>query len=309
MFPTQERAEDYERKVLSKRSTNTIGHLFPLWVPILWPPEKSRDDCVAGRVKDVVAILGKDLQIRGLDDDKIEELKAKLAAKGNKTNTIANKLNAVSKLLRYAKKKKLIEAMPDFQVERDQNAYRTYVLGPNQEDALITALPERWQRFAIFLIDTASRGFSECRHLEWHHIDFAGRSVSFWYNKTDKPRTVPLTPDAIAVLRELQKEGWAKPWAILGTPGYSYRIWNQFWNIAREKAGLPKGEVVAYTLRHTMATRLAKKGMDILKLADQLGHSNLSTTRRYVHTDVEDQRKFVDQVARKRAYRKKPTSL
>ena len=299
-FPTQERAEDYEKRVLNGSHQYSIGHLFPKWLDECWPPNESRDPSVEGRVTDIITTLGKDVHIRSIDDDMITDLKAKLAAKGNKINTVANKLNALSKLLRYAVKKKVIPYRPDFTVSRDKNANRTFVLTPEQEDALLTALPDRWRPFAIFLIDTASRGFKECKALRWQDVDFAGRAVSFWYNKTDHPRSVKLTEDALAVLRAMQEAGWGRPWAILDTEGMSYRMWNTYWGKARDAAGLPKGEVVAYSCRHTTATRHARNGMDVLKLADLLGHSNLATTRRYVHQNVEVQAEFVKKIERTR---------
>lgn len=302
-FKSPERAKEFEDAVLRHSQHLSIGTLFPELMVECWPPGTSRDPSVEGRVRDLVVTLGRDLHIRSIDDAKVEELERKLLAKGNSINTVANKLNTLSKILRRAKKRKLIDAMPEFEVHRDNNANRTFVLTPEQEDTILRNLPERWQPFAMFLIDTASRGFKECSHLEWHHVDFHHRTVSFWYNKTDKPRTVKLTADALAILRSLKDQGWSKPWAVLGTEGMSYRMWNHFWDKACRAAGLPRegrGAVVPYTCRHTTATRHARNGMDVLKLADLLGHSNLSTTRRYVHQDAEDQDPFVKKIERKR---------
>jgi integrase len=300
MFKTEERAVDYERNVLSHRSTNTIGHLFPIWQEILWPKDISRDPCVRSRVKEVTELLGKDLTIRSIDSAKIEELRLALTAKGNKINTVANKLNALSKLLTHGVKTKQIDYVPHFEVPRDHSVDRTYVLTEEEEDRLISALPLRWQAFAIFLSDTASRGFTECQALRWQNINWETRDCTFHKTKTGKPRTIRLSADALAILRELQRQGWEAPWAILGTEGYSTRIWHQTWQLALAKAGLPKGEVVPYTFRHTRATRLARTKMDVLKLADYLGHSNLTTTRRYVHQDASDQDEFVKKLERKR---------
>jgi integrase/recombinase XerC len=47
----------------------------------------------------------------------------------------------------------------------------------------------------------------------------------------------------------------------------------------------------AHTLRHTLATNLLRAGVDIVAVAEPLGHARLDTTRRYTlptHADLED---------------------
>ena len=54
------------------------------------------------------------------------------------------------------------------------------------------------------------------------------------------------------------------------------------------RAGL--GPLGVHQLRHTFATRLHRRGVDLKRIADVLGHKVLDTTARYARVDFEQLR-------------------
>lgn len=60
------------------------------------------------------------------------------------------------------------------------------------------------------------------------------------------------------------------------------------------KIGRP--DLSTHKLRHSFATFLVKQNIDIKTVSEILGHSNLSTTSRYLHVDLDQKRKAVASV-------------
>lgn len=61
--------------------------------------------------------------------------------------------------------------------------------------------------------------------------------------------------------------------------------------ISAERAGIDKN-VHVHTLRHSFATHLLENGVDIRKIQQLLGHSNLQTTQIYTHVSSEEIKKI-----------------
>ena len=66
----------------------------------------------------------------------------------------------------------------------------------------------------------------------------------------------------------------------VGTKIFASNLRGPF-NIAVEKACIQNFHF--HDLRHTFATRLAHKGVDIYKISKLLGHRDIKTTQRYAH--------------------------
>lgn len=109
--------------------------------------------------------------------------------------------------------------------------------------------------------------------------------------KGDKHRLVPLPPAAERTM-EAYLEGPHKPrgewlfgssWGGAITPAAIRKYTRQ---IADDFPELEK--LSPHVLRHTYATSLLRKGVDIKTLQVLMGHENIQTTQRYLHPELDD---------------------
>jgi integrase/recombinase XerC len=102
--------------------------------------------------------------------------------------------------------------------------------------------------------------------------------------KGERPRTVPLPADARSLLRCWLTERAQHPAVLRGEPALwlGRRAARQLQRIVAELgADAWPVDVSAHTLRHTAATRWLRAGVDVVVVADLLGHASLDTPRTY----------------------------
>jgi site-specific recombinase XerD len=57
-------------------------------------------------------------------------------------------------------------------------------------------------------------------------------------------------------------------------------------NKAKKALEIEDKELVAHAMRHTCASRLIEKGVDLYTVSKVLGHSNIAVTERYSHLQL-----------------------
>jgi integrase len=107
-------------------------------------------------------------------------------------------------------------------------------------------------------------------------------------------RRIPLTPDAIDVLKDLSRIATGE-YVIAGNlEGQCVTDLEKPWRKIRGMAKLD--HVRIHDLRHTYASNAVKQGLDIAMVGKLLGHTQIQTTMRYVHLADDAVRRAADQV-------------
>jgi integrase len=205
-----------------------------------------------------------------------------LRQRHNSNATINRKMAALSKLLRKAHKMGDVISLPEFTRQKEAQG-RIRFLEYDEEDRLFSAIrshSEDYYRLCIFLVDTGAR-LGEAIGLRWGDIH-EGR-VTFWFTKSGRSRSVPLTGRALEVVSRSAGS------AVGPFIGISQPKFRQAWHEARESAGLDTDkQIVPHCLRHTCASRLVRGGIDIRRVQMWLGHQTLQMTMRYAHLATHD---------------------
>ena len=131
-------------------------------------------------------------------------------------------------------------------------------------------------------------------------LDLEQRQLLF-RGKGGKQRVVPLTEQAVAAIQDYLRHRVKTASRHLfvsanGGHGIQGRIVNRILNRVVKKAGLQGRGITPHTLRHTFATHLIRNGTDIRTVQELLGHSDIQTTARYLHSDTRTKLSAVDRL-------------
>jgi integrase/recombinase XerD len=156
----------------------------------------------------------------------------------------------------------------------------------SEEDVvkLLKAVENLKHRTILYLIYSAGLRISEAVNIKICDIDSKRKQVLVKAAKGKKDRWSLLSERALETLRDYYKQYKPKEWLFEGEKGgqYSSRSIQKFFTLAKSKAKLRMPATV-HTLRHSFATHLLERGVDLRYIQSLLGHSSSKTTEIYTH--------------------------
>ena len=166
------------------------------------------------------------------------------------------------------------------------------VLSERELERLFSAIYNIKHKALLFTAYSAGLRVSEVVGLKIADIDSGRMQIHIEQAKGKKDRYVGLSVLLLDVLRAYLKKTKPRPQTYLfegervGEP-YTSRSAQLIFHQARQKAGIQK-KVTFHVLRHSFATHLLEKGIDIRYIKDLLGHFSIKTTERYLHVKKEE---------------------
>ena len=171
------------------------------------------------------------------------------------------------------------------------------VFSQDEIAAIINSVTNRKHKVMLMLAYSGGLRVSEVVLLKTYEIDSKRMTIRITAAKGKKDRLVTLSPVLLVMLREYaieykpNKKGYLFEGNTKDT-AYSSRSLQEVMQAAKKKAGVIRPGSI-HSLRHSFATHLIEKGTDVTMIQKLLGHNDLKTTLRYLHSSNKDLLKII----------------
>ena len=258
---------------LTQSSGMTLGEALDNANEMYWRGGKS-EDAYAYLINTTRRVLGANTSIEDITTNKLDDWIVRLKQKGSAPSTINKYLNVVSVSLRLAHDQDRLSKMPKVRKQKPTEGKLRYF--SSDEEQLILLTLKSWGKdylhdAAIVACDTGMRA-SELLKFDTTLHPIGNRwGVYIPDRKNGKPLLLPVTNRVYEILQNRKFDKHPSK------DSTCRRVW------ARLRNQLHLDDCTWHTWRHTCASRLVQGGMDIYKVKEWLGHSDIKMTMRYAH--------------------------
>ena len=248
----------------------------------------------------------------------VEQFVAQLSRDGVGAHTVARKISCLATFYRWAKRNNQVQEDPIYQIEKPKRPRRMPVWLETEEQAELmkatrdySDIPENVygrsrafsigvrQRYELLfeLFQKSGLRISEALSLKVQHIrvvDGIAKHVRV-IGKGNKERQVPLPEPfgRVLALSLVGKNGEDYVFAKkLGGKPPSAHAARAYLKKLMDKTDIDK-KITPHKLRHTYATRLLEKDVQLVDIQALLGHESIATTQIYTHAGQERLSKLV----------------
>jgi site-specific recombinase XerD len=230
----------------------------------------------------------KNIAVQNLEPQHIQRYLLYCIKNGLKENSVHSRLNA----LKFYFEQILHRDKFFFEIPRPKRPLQLpKILSEVELKRMFAAVQNIKHKAILFTAYGSGLRVSEVVHLRIQDIDSKRMQIFVQKAKGKKDRVVPLSILVLDVLRQYIKIQQPKPHYYLytapnGNEAYSERSAQKIFQEAKKQAGIKK-EVSFHSLRHSFATHLLEKGIDVKYIKELLGHFDIRTTERYLHVSKE----------------------
>ena len=196
---------------------------------------------------------------------------------------------------------------------KTQSAAPKYLTNDEFEKVMLKGENKLIEDFCRVSFDTGMR-LSELVFLRWVNVDLIKKVIvvgdEVFTTKSRRQRIVPMSGKVFLILEARfmmfdrkntplpLSRGDSKNQYVFGKSAsrpYTGDYFSKKFKEACRAAGIDEG-IHLHSLRHSAATRMAQSGAPIIAVKEILGHSSISTTMIYAHTDLEAMRAAVNRL-------------
>ena len=229
----------------------------------------------------------------------IERFRKSRLKAGNTKSTCNRYLQLLKRMFNVAIEEGYAEENPvrkvKFFSEKDNMKERT--LTDEEERKLMETCSKPLSSIIAVALNTGMRR-AEILNLRWCHVDLKARRIKVEKTKSEKVRFIPINNVLFYELGRLKGENNQSPYVFFNPEtGKPYQDMKTGFKGALRRAGIEGMRF--HDLRHTFASRLVEKGVDIETVRDLLGHHSITITQRYTHSTDDRKKAAVELLRRK----------
>ncbi len=219
--------------------------------------------------------------------------------------SLSRKVSCLRSLFRYALESDYITANPMAPIRNPKLPRRLPIYLTYKELKRLLQAPgnKKWMdirdRTILVLLAMTGIRLQEIVQLDVDSVDLDSHNLRV-YGKGRKERIIPLNDVAVMMLQDYLKVRPAMPDKALFLNRYGKRLIGR--TIEKKVkhyamvAGLQASKISPHKLRHTFATLLHHNQVDLLEIQALLGHSSITSTQIYTHTDTRRLRDAVQKI-------------
>lgn len=233
------------------------------------------------RLEALLPLIGS-MHVERLTGEKLEEVFAGMKRSGLSGSTVNRYRSLVSSVFSYALRVGRVRANPCARVKRyRENESRVRYLLDNEELALRKQIrlecPEHEPELDLALYTGMRRG--EQFSLKWEDVDFENRILTV-RGKTGR-RHIVMNTGAQRALEQISRGETRSGFVCKVTKTHGQRDWRRWLEKCLKLAGVHNFHW--HDLRHTFASRLVMKRVDLRTVQELLGHKSIVMTMKYAH--------------------------
>jgi len=252
------------------------------------------------RARNLLRHFGEDFPFLEIGMKEVEEYKVKRLNEGTNPSTVNKDLRLLSTVINRAVE---FEWIPQHRLYRKPlltkgiKNERIRYLTEDEEKRLMQALNQSKSKVlkdvVLFALHTGMR-LGEILDLKWENINFENKVIILLPEQTKSRRRhiLPLNDVALEVLkRRFECRVSGCPY-VFHRQGKKVKSVKEAFKNALKRAGIENFRF--HDLRHTFASRLVQKNVDLYVVKELLNHSDIRTTQRYAHLKLDNLKKAVE---------------
>jgi len=263
-----------------------------------------------GRFKNRIYYIN-DIDYRVIESFKVWRKEQTYAKKKIANRTVNINLTHISNLLRKVKEWGYISS--DTQIKKLTETHKHPEYLSNVELQVLIKNSSLYEKQIILLLLNTGMRSGELMNLTWDAVDFIGKAIKIQSSekkatKTHRERFININSgllDTLLYLREIYidpltnnvspRESYQKNYVLCHRDGKPIKSFKRSFSSAVVKSGLNK-RITPHMLRHSFATLSLECNTDIMTIKEILGHTDISTTQRYLNITNDRKQQAVDKI-------------